>query len=401
MNSTRTNNEDRVVPDDPELLLQLTEYTDDSLWMFSPDWEDVVFANSRYEDIFGKSIASLEADPTSFLEAVHPDDRDQVGAAMERLSGGEPADLEFRVDPDNNYATWVWVQAQPVYDDSGELAAVAGYTRDITRRKEYQRELEHHREALEKSNESLREFAYIASHDLQEPLRMVSSYVDLLDREYGDQFDEEAEEYMEFAVNGAQRMKRMINSLLEYSRVHTEAEEFDEIDANAVFESARQDLELLIEDHDAEVTVDDLPTISADRDQLGQVFQNLVKNAVEHSSTSSRSQTHENAIEHADDGGQPRVDVTVSNRDDTYEFAVADNGPGIPPDEQDDVFDIFNKGVDSSDENTGIGLAITRRIVQRHGGEIWVESEPGEGATFRFTIPKGLNAAESEGPSHD
>ena len=255
MNSARTDDENRVVPDDPDLLLQLTEYTDDSLWMFSPDWKEVIFANSRYEDIFGEPLSTLEDDPRSFLEAVHPDDRDSVVAAMEELSGGEPADLEFRVDPADNYETWVWVQAQPVYDDSGEIAALAGYTRDITRRKEYQRELEHHREALEKSNESLREFAYIASHDLQEPLRMVSSYVDLLEREYGDQFDDEAEEYMEFAVNGAKRMKRMINSLLEYSRVHTQAEEFDEVDAAEVFESARQDLELLIADHSAEITV--------------------------------------------------------------------------------------------------------------------------------------------------
>ena len=401
MAGARTDEPNRVVPDDPDLLLQLTEYTDDCLWMFTPDWAEVLFVNSAYEDIFGKTVASLEDDPTSFVDAIHPDDRDRVLEKMEGLSAGEPKDLEYRVDPDNDYGTWVWVQGKPVIDESGEVTALAGFTRDITRRKEYQHQIEHQREALQKSNESLREFAYIASHDLQEPLRMVSSYVDLLDREYGDQFDEEAEEYMEFAVNGAQRMKRMINSLLEYSRVHTQATEFDEIDANAVFETSRQDLELLIADHDAEVTVDDLPTVSADRDQLGQVFQNLVKNAVEHSSTSPPSHAPEDAIEHADDGGQPRVDVTVTDRDEAYEFAVADNGPGIAPDEQDDVFDIFRQGADASAGNTGIGLAITRRIVQRHGGEIWVESAPGEGATFKFTIPKGLNAAESKGPDHD
>ncbi len=214
---------------------------------------------------------------------------------------------------------------------------------------------------------------------------MVSSYVDLLEREYGDELDDEAEEYMAFAVNGAKRMKRMINSLLEYSRVHTEAEEFDEVDAEAVFESARQDLELLIADHDAEVTAEDLPTVSADGDQLGQVFQNLVKNA----------------IEHASEDGIPKIDVTVADRTDTHEFAVSDNGPGIPADEQDDVFEIFRQGADAEAGNTGIGLAITRRIVQRHGGDIWVQSEPGDGATFKFTIPKGLNAAQSKGVGDD
>ncbi|WEL22652.1 PAS domain-containing sensor histidine kinase [Halorhabdus sp. BNX81] len=385
MNSARTDDENRVVPDDLDLLLQLTEYTDDSLWMFTPDWENVIFANSTYEDIFGEPVASLEADPTSFLDAVHPDDRERVADGMEQLSAGESTDLEFRVDPAEDYGTWVWVQGKPVVDEAGEVTALAGYTRDITRRKEYQRELEHHREALEKSNESLREFAYIASHDLQEPLRMVSSYVDLLEREYGDQFDDEAEEYMEFAVNGAKRMKRMINSLLEYSRVHTQAEEFDEVDAAEVFESARQDLELLIADHSAEITVGDLPTVSADRDQLGQVFQNLVKNAVEH----------------AEKDGTPRIDVTATDRPDAYEFAVSDNGPGIPADEQDDVFEIFRQGANAEAGNTGIGLAITRRIVQRHGGEIWIESEQGEGAAFKFTIPKGLNVAESEGVDHE
>jgi len=378
---TRNKQRERVTPDDPDLLLQLTEYTDDCLWMFTPDWGELVFVNSAYEDIFGKSVAALREEPTSFVEAIHPDDRERVIERMEAVSDGEPADLEYRVDPATDYGTWVWVQAQPVYDESGEMEYVAGYTRDITQRKQYQRDLEAHREALEKSNESLREFAYIASHDLQEPLRMVSSYVDLLDQEYGDQFDEEAEEYMEYAVSGARRMQRMINSLLEYSRVHTDAAEFHETDANDVFETSRQDLELLIDDHDAEISVDPLPTVCADPDQLGQVFQNLVKNA----------------IEHASDEGTPRIEVTATERADADEFAVSDNGPGVPADEQDDIFNIFTKGGASDGENTGIGLAITRRIVQRHGGDIWVESEPGAGATFAFTIPKGLDSADQGG----
>jgi len=374
--------EDRVAPDDLDLLIQLTEYTNDCLWMFTADWEELVFANSAYENIFGNSVAELEEDPTNFVEAVHPDDRQRVMDSMAKLSNGENADLEFRVNANTGYETWAWVQANPMKNESGDVEYVAGYTRDITERKEYQHKLEQHREDLEQSNESLREFAYIASHDLQEPLRMVSSYVELLDQEYGEQFDDEAEEYMEFAINGAQRMKQMINSLLAYSRVHTDAEEFDEADANEVFETSCQDLKLLIEDHDAEVSVDDLPVVRADRDQLGQVFQNLVKNA----------------IEHASEDGTPSIEVTATERDDVHEFAVSDNGPGVPTSEQEDIFKIFRQGASaSSTANTGIGLAITQRIVQRHGGEIWVESESDEGATFRFTIPKTAQSPVTEG----
>ncbi|MFB6299086.1 MAG: ATP-binding protein [Halobacteriales archaeon] len=382
MNQDHIGEGNRLLPDEPQVLVQLTESTNDALWMFTADWEELVYVNSAYEDIFGQSIATLKENPTAFLNAVYPDDHDTVMGAMEQLADGEPVDVEFRVDPETDYQTWVWVQGEPVYNESGELEHVAGYTRDITTRKRYRRELEQHKQELERSNESLREFAYIASHDLQEPLRMVSSYVDLLNEEYGDQLDDEAAEYMKYAVDGARRMKRMINSLLEYSRVHTEASEFTESDINEVFEATRQDLELLIDDHDAEISVADLPTIEADHDQIGQVLQNLVKNA----------------IEHASESGNPEIDVTASDREEAHVFAVSDNGPGIPENQQSEIFKIFEQGpANSSTDNTGIGLAITQRIIHRHGGEIWVESESDVGATFKFTIPKAPNLPDQGG----
>jgi light-regulated signal transduction histidine kinase (bacteriophytochrome) len=176
-------------------------------------------------------------------------------------------------------------------------------------------------------------------------------------------------------------MKRMINSLLEYSRVHTEASEFTEIDVNEVFENTRQDLELLINEHDAQISADDLPTIEADRNQIGQVFQNLVKNG----------------IEHASQAGVPEIEVTVSEQEDAYVFAVSDNGPGIPDGQHDEIFKIFQQGsAASSTDNTGIGLAITQRIVQRHGGAIWVASAD-TGATFKFTVPRDSNAPRQAG----
>jgi PAS domain S-box-containing protein len=232
--------------------------------------------------------------------------------------------------------------------------------------------LERYQEELERSNESLQQFAYVASHDLQEPLRMVSSYVDLLAREYGDAFDDDAEEYMEYAVDGANRMRSMIDALLTYSRVETHADEFEPVDVDGVLEDVIQNLELRIEETDADVAVGDLPTVQGDRDQLGQAFQNLVKNAIEHAGEDA-----------------PTVVVDCEEREEAYAFSVADDGVGIPADRQDAVFEIFETDHRSaSGDGTGIGLAVVERIVHRHGGEIWVESEPGEGATFWFTVPK-------------
>ncbi|GAB3317316.1 sensor histidine kinase [Haloplanus salinarum] len=242
---------------------------------------------------------------------------------------------------------------------------------DVTEIRETEAELERTVQQLERSNEQLQQFAYVASHDLQEPLRMVSSYVDLLDSEYGSELDEEADEYIEFAVDGAQRMQAMIDDLLQYSRVHTKGKKFEETDPEAALERVLRDLELLIEERDATVTYGDLPSVVADANQLGQLFQNLI----------------DNAIEHGGDGDDPpTVHVAGEEREDSVVFSVADDGPGIPADQQDRVFELFEQS-SRDDEGTGIGLAICRRIVDRHGGDIWIESEEGEGTTFHVEFP--------------
>ena len=227
-------------------------------------------------------------------------------------------------------------------------------------------QLERTVERLEKSNERLQQFAYVASHDLQEPARMVSSYVSLLDAEYGDELDEEAQEYMDFAVDGADRMQDMIDALLDYARIQTEAEEFTAVDAGTVLSETVTDLGLLIDERDATVTHDDLPAVHADRAQLGQVFQNLVENAIQH--------------------GGKEIHVGAEQSDDEVVFAVSDDGDGIPERQQDKIFEIFEQG-SRDDEGTGIGLAVCDRIVSRHGGQMWVESAEGEGTTFYFSIP--------------
>ncbi|WP_254762132.1 sensor histidine kinase [Natrinema marinum] len=223
---------------------------------------------------------------------------------------------------------------------------------------------------LAESNERLKRFAYVASHDLQEPLRMISSFLQLLESRYGDELDEEAAEYIDFAVNGANRMQEMVDGLLSYSRIDTQDAEFRPVDCNDILGAVLDDLRLQIEETDAGVVVGDLPTVVGDPTQLEQVFHNLVANAIKYT-----------------DDGPPHVEIDAQRRSDRYVFSVADEGIGIDPAYADQIFEVFNR-LHSTEEyqGTGIGLALCRKIVDIHDGDIWVDAEPDEGATFYFTL---------------
>ncbi|WP_254763517.1 PAS domain S-box protein [Natrinema marinum] len=235
---------------------------------------------------------------------------------------------------------------------------------DITERREYQRK-------LEASNERLEQFAYAASHDLQEPLRMVTSYLRLLEDRYADALDGDGEEFIAHAVDGAERMREMIDGLLEYSRVETRGDPLEPVDLEAVLEDVREDLQVRIEERDADISVEPLPCVEGDESQLRQVFQNLLSNALEYSGDEP-----------------PRVRVSAERTDGAWEVAVADEGIGIDPDDQERIFRVFQRlHAPEKHAGTGIGLALCKRIVERHGGEIRVDSTPGEGATFSVTLP--------------
>ncbi|NHN47216.1 histidine kinase [Halostella sp. JP-L12] len=235
----------------------------------------------------------------------------------------------------------------------------------------YELERKQRQRALEESNERLEQFAYAASHDLQEPLRMVTSYLRLLERRFGDALDEDGEEFLEFAVDGADRMRDMIDGLLEYSRVETQGDPFEPVDLDAVLDDVLTDLQIQIEESDADIAADELPRVEGDGNQLRQVLQNLLENALTYSGDAP-----------------PRVHVAADRRGQEWVISVRDEGIGIDPDDQSQIFDVFDRlhGRDEY-EGTGIGLALCQRIVERHGGDIWVDSEPGEGATFSFTLP--------------
>ncbi|WP_436343861.1 ATP-binding protein [Natronorubrum sp. FCH18a] len=262
------------------------------------------------------------------------------------------------------------------------IGSVAGFAAGIhdARAKTRELELQETVEQLRTANERLEEFAYAASHDLQEPLRMVSSYLRLLDSRYEDDLDEDAHEFIDFAVGGADRMRAMIESLLEYSRISSGGEPLKPTDTGAVLDGVLDDLQLRIEETNATITVDELPTVRGDADQLAQLFRHLLSNALKYSGE-----------------GTPKVHIGVERTDDGCRFSVADEGIGIDPEYQERIFKVFESlhATDESEPDAGgVGLALCERIVERHGGTLWVESTSGEGATFYFTIP----TAEQERP---
>jgi signal transduction histidine kinase len=243
-------------------------------------------------------------------------------------------------------------------------------SREVTERRRAEARLEEQAAALARSNEDLQQFAYVASHDLQEPLRMVTGYLQLIERRYGGRLDEDADEFIAYAVDGATRMKRLINDLLAYSRVGTRGQPFEPVALEDALSGVLHDLSLTIQESSAVVTHDPLPAVLADPSQVGQLLQNLIGNALKFSGDEP-----------------PRVHVSAGRDGAMWAIAVRDHGIGIDPKHANRVFAIFERLHSRDVPGTGIGLAVCKRIVERHGGRIRVESTPGEGATFVFTLP--------------
>jgi light-regulated signal transduction histidine kinase (bacteriophytochrome) len=249
---------------------------------------------------------------------------------------------------------------------------MAGVCFDISElKKSSERNLLRLSEELLRSNKELENFAYIASHDLKEPLRMVSSYTGLLAKQYEGKLDERAQEYIFFAKDGARRMYDLLDGLLEYSRIHTREKEFSGVDLNLVMDSVIKNLSLIIKERDAIIHYKNLPVVFADESQMILLFQNLISNGIKFSPE------------------RPEIIVSSESENRHFVFAVKDNGMGIDSQYFDKVFLIFQRLMPRAQfEGTGIGLAICKRIIERHEGKIWIESEPGHGSTFFFTIPE-------------
>jgi PAS domain S-box-containing protein len=276
-----------------------------------------------------------------------------------------------RVGPDGN-SIWLSVTGEPVFED-GTFRGYRGVGTDITERKRAQSVLRAAYDELARSNAELQQFAYVASHDLQEPLRMIGSYTQLLERRYGEKLDSDAREFMAFIVEGATRMKQLIEDLLAYSRVGTRGKELRPVPTQAALERALVNLRAAIESSGAQITHDALPEVTGDDTQLTQLFQNLIGNAI-------KFRKKEEPL---------RVHVGVEDAGDEWRFSVRDNGIGIEQQYFERIFMVFQR-LHTRDEypGTGIGLAICKKVVDRHHGRIWVESAQGEGSKFIVTLPK-------------
>jgi PAS domain S-box-containing protein len=265
----------------------------------------------------------------------------------------------------------VEISLSPMTMDEGETLIISNI-RDVTARKIADAQLREVAADLARSNAELEHFAYVASHDLQEPLRMVASFTQLLARRYRGKLDEDADEFIGFAVDGARRMQELINDLLTYSRAGTRAFQLELVDTSQLVDRVVSDLAAAIAEAGASVTRDTLPTVMGDATQLHQVFQNLIANGIKFRRPEER----------------PWVHISATHAPGPWTFGVSDNGIGIEPQYQERIFALFQRLHTRADyPGTGIGLAICKKIIERHSGQIWVESEPGLGTTFRFTLP--------------
>ena len=343
------------------------------------DWEfwlspegKFLYCSPSCKRITGYDAEEFMSDPDLLDRIIHPDDRSVF--LSHRHEAGEKSvsdEIEFRiVRPDGSYR-WISHICQPVFDEGGPFLGRRGSNRDITKRKKAEEGLKRISDELMRSNADLQQFAYAASHDLQEPLRVIEGFIKLLARRYEKKLDAKAEEFIGYAIEGVKGMRALIKDLLEYSRVGTRDINLKPTDFSEVVDKAVFNLKTAVEESGAVITHDPLPTIRADSVQMGRLLQNLIGNAIKFRGNKA-----------------PDIHISAERNENGWTFSVRDNGIGIDPQNAGRIFAVFQR-LHTKEEypGTGIGLAICKRIVERHGGKIWFKSEKGKGSTFYFTIP--------------
>jgi len=331
------------------------------------------FVSDYVESMLGYSVDAWLESLNFWLHVVRPDDSERAAQQIRSIfESGTEGSLQFRWVAKNGRVIPVEAHDTVILDENGKPVGMRGVTMDISERKRTEEALAGYARELARSNEELQQFAYVASHDLQEPLRMVASYLQLIEKRYKNNLDDDAKEFINYAVDGATRMKALINDLLAYSRVGTHGKLFEPVDCEKAFQRTLANLETQIIESGALITHDPMPEIIADEAQIVQLFQNLMSNAIKFSGDKT-----------------PEIHVGVRRTGREWQFCVRDNGIGIAPEFIDRIFVLFQRlhTIDEY-EGTGIGLSICKKVVERHGGRIWVESQPGNGATFYFTIPE-------------
>ena len=338
-----------VRPDPDErrqMLAQLFENTSDVVWMFSADWEAAIFVNDAYEAVWGRPTEALEEDATDFLEGVHPDDRETVRAAMERVSCGEPVEVEYRVNAEEGYRRWVWSRSRPVRDESGEVVRVSGVSRDVTERKRSEEE-------LRRQNERLDEFTSIVSHDLRSPLSVAQGRVSLARDECN------CEEHLDPIADAVDRMGSIVDDTLVLARQGRAVDNLEWVDVGSLAEASWAMADAAGTDIDIEVT--EVFEVRCDPDRLRHALENLFANAVEH-------------------GDEEVTTVRVGTVGGSG-FYVEDDGFGIP---EADRKRVFEPGYSTIERGTGFGLAIVRQVADAHGWDVTVTEGADGGARFEF-----------------
>jgi PAS domain S-box-containing protein len=360
-----------------ERLAAVVESSDDAIIGKTLDGVITTW-NHGAEKVFGYS--SAEAVGKTIHMLVPPERANEEPDILARIGRGESVEHfeTIRVRKDGTYID-VSTTVSPIRDSSGAIVGVSKVARDISERKRAERRLADKVEELARSNRDLEQFAYAASHDLQEPLRMVASYTQLLAERYGGKLDENADKFLGYAREGALRMQVLIRDLLAFSRVVQAGVTGKNVDCDVALEEALQSLTAAIEESGAVVTHTALPNVWANQTQMAQVFQNLIGNAIKFRN-----------------GAPPKCAVSAEKSGRNWLFSVSDNGIGIAPEDAGNIFVAFQRlHARTEYPGNGIGLAICKKIIEHYGGTIWVESQVGQGSTFKFTLPAA--APEEEG----
>jgi len=352
-------------------LRQVIESVPNAIIM-SDENSTITLVNTQAENMFGYHRKDLIGQPIDMLvpkrfRTQHPKYQTGFLHAPESRAMGAGRDL-YALKNDGTEIP-VEIGLNPIQTDKGMqvLSAIV----NITERKKTEKEIEAHTKELARSNEELEQFAHVASHDLREPLRMVSSYVQLLEQRYHNKLDQDANDFIHFAVDGATRMQTLINDLLSFSRVGTRGKPFQPTNVQEILDQVCNDLQFVIADHQAQIIYKNLPTLIADKTQLTQVFQNLISNAIKF---------------HSDE--QPLIQIDAIKQDNNWLFTITDNGIGIDPKFTERIFVIFQR-LHTRDKypGTGIGLAVCKKIIERHGGRIWFDPNHPQGTRFFFSLP--------------
>jgi two-component system, chemotaxis family, sensor kinase Cph1 len=346
------------------------------------EWDlktNVVNWDERTERIFGLDQGSFGRTYSAFENSIHDEDLLHFREAINQtLNFDYPFETVFRNKTIGDDSKYITTKGHIYKDKSGIPVNLTGVCFDITSMKKgAEKVIIKLNEELLRSNTDLQQFAYVASHDLQEPLRMISSFTQLLAQRYEGKLDKQAQEYIKFTVDGSKRMYALLNGLMEYSRVHTKGKEFIKVNMNKVIDKVKQNLSLKIAEKNGVIESEILPVINSDESQMIQLVQNLVENSLKFSNNT------------------PHITISSQSENNYWIFSVKDGGIGIESQYFERIFSIFQRlHLKEAYEGTGVGLAICKRIVERHGGKIWVESEPGKGSTFYFSIPK-INPLET------